>query len=135
MLARTRTLQDSRRLVVCDLPEGAQGITDVRALAATRRPGELLIVVQRAADGDGHELLWTGAAGLKGGGGRELTSATTYQRGLLASVDIAPTVLRRLGIRSIPADIRGKPLETEGALDSPALRSLRHACTSSAGVA
>jgi hypothetical protein len=123
--ARVRALLSSRRLVVCDLPSGARGVADLRALAAARRPKDLLIVVQRAADGGGHELLWAAAAGLPGGGGRELTSTTTNQRGLFAAVDIAPTVLRRMGVRSMPADVRGKALETDGRLDGAALRSLR----------
>jgi len=123
--ARVQELLRSRRLVVCDLPAGARGVADLRALAAARRPQDLLIVVQRAADGGGHELLWAAAAGLQGGGGRELTSTTTNQRGLLAAVDIAPTILQRLGVRPMPADVRGKALEADGRLDSPALRSLQ----------
>ncbi len=125
LLARIAVLQAARRLVVADLPGGAAGIADLRALSATRRPRDLLIVVQRAGDGDGHELLWAGAAGLAGGGGRELTSPTTSQRGLLAAVDIAPTILARLGVTPMPADVRGKALETDGRLDGGALRALQ----------
>ncbi len=125
LLGRIAALQSSRRLVVCDLPGGAAGLADVRALSDTRRPGDLLIVVQRAGERTGHELLWAAAAGLRGGGGRELTSQTTNQRGLLAAIDIAPTILQRLGVRPLPADMRGKPLETDGKLDSAGLRSLR----------
>ena len=123
--ARVAALQSTRRLVVCDLPFGAAGLADLRELSDARRPGDLLIVVQRTGDRTGHELLWAAAAGLTGGGGHELTSQTTNQRGLIAAVDIAPTILRRLGARSIPADMRGKPLETDGRLDSPGLRSLQ----------
>jgi hypothetical protein len=125
LLARIAALRSRRRLVVSDLPAGASGIADVRALAAARRPADLLIVVQRAGDGHGHELLWTAAAGLAGGGGRELTSSTTNQRGLLAAVDIAPTILQRLGVAPLPADVRGKSLETDGRLQGGALRSLQ----------
>jgi hypothetical protein len=125
LLARIAALQAGRRLVVGDLPGGAAGIADMRALVAARRPHELVIVVQRAGDGDGHELLWVGAAGLRGGAGRELTSPTTSQRGLLAAVDIAPTILRQLGETPIPPDVRGEALETDGRLDGSALRALR----------
>ena len=125
LLGRIAALQSSRRLVVCDLPGGAAGLADVRALSDTRRPGDLLIVLQRAGERPGHELLWAAAAGLRGGGGRELTSQTTNQRGLLAAIDVAPTILQRLGVRPLPADMRGKPLETDGKLDSAGLRSLR----------
>jgi hypothetical protein len=123
---RVEALTADRRLVVVDLPGGTSGIDDLRALAAARRPTDLLIAIQRTAeDGAGDQLLWAAAAGLSGGGGRELTSQTTEQRGLLAAVDIAPTILRRTGVQALPADIRGKPLETEGRLDSSALRALR----------
>jgi hypothetical protein len=124
LLARIAALQSSRRLVVCDLPAGAVGLADVRALSAARRTGDLLIVVQRTDGRSGHELLWAGAGGLAGGGGHELTSQTTNQRGLLAAVDIAPAILQRLGVRPLPAGMRGKPLETDGRLDSSGLRSL-----------
>jgi hypothetical protein len=122
--ARIAALRGSRRLVVCDLPTGAEGLADLRALGHARTAAELLLVVQRAPDQPGHELLWVGAAGLPGGGERELTSRTTNQRGLLAAVDLAPTILRHLGLEPIPADMRGEPLETDGPLHSASLRSL-----------
>ena len=125
LLGRIAALQARRRLVVADLPGAGAGIAEIRALVAARRPRELLIVVQRAGDGHGHELLWAAAAGLPGGGGRELTSPTTNQRGLLAAVDIAPTILQRLGVAQTPADMRGKVLETDGRLDGGALRALQ----------
>ncbi len=129
LLARIATLRGASRLVVADLPAGAEGVADLRALSAGRAAGELLLVVQRAADGHGHELLWAAAAGLPGGGRRnrvvadELSSHTTNEHGLIAAVDIAPTILAHLGV-SIPADMRGERIETDGALDSPALRAL-----------
>ncbi len=123
LLRRIAGLQSARRLVVADLPDGAAGVADVRALVAARRPSDLLLFVQRAGDGAGHELLWAAAAGLTGGGGRELSSATTNQRGLIAAVDIAPTILRRLGEHTLPASVRGESLVTDGRLDSAALRA------------
>lgn len=123
LLARIAGLRAQHRLVVADLPGGSAGIADVHALAAARPAGELLIVVQRAPDGHGHELLWTAVAGLPGGGGRELSSRTTNQRGLLSAIDIAPTILDYLGLR-VPGEMRGEPIETDGTLDSAALRSL-----------
>ncbi|HEX3434870.1 MAG TPA: hypothetical protein VHT25_12515 [Solirubrobacteraceae bacterium] len=125
LLRRIAELQSARRLVVADLPNGAAGVADVRALVAARRPADLLIFIQRAGDGDGHELLWAAAAGLAGGGGRELSSATTNQRGLVAAVDVAPTILRRLGEHTLPAAVRGEPLVTDGRLDSAALRAFQ----------
>jgi hypothetical protein len=120
---RVARLQSTHDLIVTDLPAGAAGHEDLRTLSAGRRPGELLLVVQRARSAAGHELLWVAAGGLAGGGERELTSQTTSQRGLIASVDIAPTILRHLDL-AVPADMRGEPIHTDGRLDSSDLRSL-----------
>jgi hypothetical protein len=119
-VAQTRA---RKQLVVVDLPGGGGAGSALHALAATRSAGELLIVLQYAASKHGHELLWTGIAGLPGGGDRALSSRTTKQRGLISSIDIAPTILHHLGL-PIPAEMRGEPIETDGMLDSPALRSL-----------
>ena len=51
-------------------------------------------------------------------------SQTTQQRGLVSAIDIAPTILRRLAIAPIPADMRGEPIHTDGALHAASLRSL-----------
>jgi hypothetical protein len=120
--ARIAALSARRSLVVADLPAGAGGLTDLRALTATRPAGTLEIVVQRAPDEPGNELLWVAVAGL--GGGHTLTSQTTNQRGLIASVDLAPTILRRLG-RPVPSAMRGKPIELDGAFDGAHLRSFK----------
>jgi hypothetical protein len=124
LLARIAALRSERRLVVSDLPGGAAGLADLRALSRARPAGELLLAVQRAPNEPRHELLWAAAAGLQGGGGRELSSHTTNQRGLIAAVDLAPTILGYLGVQPLPADVRGERIETDGALDSTSLRSL-----------
>jgi hypothetical protein len=148
LLTRVASLRRAHSLVIADLPAGRAGHEDLLALSAARAPQELLLVVQRARAPRGHELLWTAAAGLSPGGptgagsshdtapatggrgggdgeggGSELTSQTTEQRGLIASVDLAPTILRRLGL-SVPADMRGDPIHDGGALDSSALSAL-----------
>ncbi len=124
LLARTGALSRERRLVVVDLPAGTAGYRDLRALSAERQPQQLVIVVERVPSSAGRELLWVAAAGLAGGGGRELSSETTNQRGLIASVDLAPTILDHLGLRPIPADMRGDPINTDGSLHSAGLRGL-----------
>ena len=124
LLARIAALRRAAPFVVADLPAGPEGGADVRALADQRAAGELLIVVQRLADGRDGELLWSAIAGLAGGGGRELTSRSTKQRGLIAAIDIAPTILTRLGVRPIPAGVRGAAIETGAKLDSASLRAL-----------
>ena len=148
LLARITALRRAHPLVVADLPAGVAGRADLRALTAARARGELLLVVQRARSAPGHELLWAAAAGLtdsaapvgsertataggtagpqssSGPGNAELTSQTTNERGLIASVDIAPTILRHLGLTPIPADMRGDPIRTDGPLRPASLRAL-----------
>jgi hypothetical protein len=120
---RLAALRRTSRLVVTDLPAGQQGRADLLTLARERTTGELLIVVQRRPQTSSGELLWTAAAGLPGGG-RELSSQSTNQRGLIAAFDLAPTILAHLGLTPIPPDMRGKPIETDGALHSASLRAL-----------
>ncbi len=138
LLARIETLGSRRRFVVAELPAGRAGYEDLRALAAARAPTQLLLVLQQASSAPHHELLWLGAAGLRAGGPlrgagarggagssaqRDLTSQTTEERGLVASFDIAPTILGHLGL-GVPADMRGRPIETDSSLDGSALRAL-----------
>ena len=120
--ARIAALSARNRLVVADLPAGASGLSDLRALSTARPAGALEIVIQRAPDAPGHELLWVAIAGL--GGGRTLTSQTTNQNGLVAATDIGPTILNHLGLR-IPAGMRGKPITLAGAFDGAYLRSFK----------
>jgi hypothetical protein len=122
--ARITALDRVKRLVVGDLPGGDEGYAALRALSSARGNAELLLVVQRAADRPGGELLWLGAAGLAGGGHRELTSRTTNQRGLVSAIDLAPTVLGHLRLEPAPADMRGYPLATDGPLRASSLSSL-----------
>jgi hypothetical protein len=121
---RVTAMLARRRLVVADLASGSSGRDELRALASARTADELLIVVQRSTDRGRGALLWSAAAGLRGGGDRELSSQSTNERGLIASVDVAPTILRHLRIGALPDAVRGKPIETDGGLDSAGLRSL-----------
>ncbi|HME01503.1 MAG TPA: hypothetical protein VKG38_00550 [Solirubrobacteraceae bacterium] len=123
LLGRVAALRRSRRFVVADLPAGADGLEDLRVLSTGRTASELLIVLERTPNAPGHELLWSAVGGLAGGAGKELSSATTNQRGLIAAIDIAPTVLRHLGL-TIPADVRGAPIHTDGRLRSASLTGL-----------
>jgi hypothetical protein len=120
--ARIVALGEHERLVVADLPTGAGGLSDLRTLTAARPAGELEIVVQRAPDTPDHELLWVAVAGL--GGGHTLSTQSTNQRGLIATVDLAPTILRHLGL-PVPDAMRGKPIELDGAFDGAYLRSFK----------
>jgi hypothetical protein len=118
-------------LVVADLPASPSGYAELRALVSHRPAGELLIAIQRPFDAPnntsvgqkGNELLWAGLAGV-GPSGQTLTSQTTSQRGLIASIDIAPTILDHLEL-PIPADMRGRPIRTDGPLDGASLHALK----------
>jgi hypothetical protein len=140
LLARIVLLRRTHPLVVADLPAGAAGYEDLHALSTARATGELLLVMQRARAPRGHELLWAGAAGLapderlgdttpgaiQAPSSTVLSSQTTNQRGLIAAIDLAPTILRRLDPvgEPIPADMRGDPIHTDGPLHSASLRAL-----------
>jgi hypothetical protein len=135
LLFRIGKLRATHKLVVADLPQGASGYSDLRSLTAGRSPRELLVVVQSAPNLPDHELLWsafaglppsrgTGSSGSANGGGHTLTSQTTNQRGMIAAIDIGPTILEHLGL-PIPADMRGKPVRLDGALDGASLRALK----------
>jgi hypothetical protein len=124
LLARIAALRETRSLVVADLPAGGEGYADLRALSEARRARELLIVLERAPNAPGHELLWLAVGGLKGGGAKELSSTTTNQPGLVAAIDIAPTILRHLSPAPPPAEMRGAPIRTGGALRLARLRGL-----------
>jgi hypothetical protein len=120
--ARIAALNAREQLVVADLPTGARGLSDLRVLSAARPTGELEIVVQRAPDAPGNELLWVAVGGL--GGGHTITSQSTNQRGLISAVDLAPTILRHLGL-AIPDEMRGKPIELDGSFNGAYLRSFK----------
>jgi hypothetical protein len=122
LLTRVHALLAHRRLVIADLLGGSRGREQLRRLSASRSAQELLIVMQRSSDPVRGELLWSAVAGLTGGGGRTLSSQSTNERGLIASIDIATTILRHLGIAT-PVQMRGKPIEADGALDQSTLRA------------
>jgi hypothetical protein len=121
---RIAALTAQHRLVTADLAGGAEGLAELSQLTRERSLGELLIVVQRVKDQDEGALLWAGVGGLQRGAGRELTSQSTQQRGLIVSVDLAPTILDWLAESSLPAEMRGKQIEADGALHSASLRDL-----------
>jgi hypothetical protein len=120
--ARIERQTTANRLVLADLPSGPAGDADLRMLTAGRPPGELLIVLPRVAPAPGNELLWVSLVGL--GGGHTLTSQTTNQRGLVATTDLAPTILEHLGL-PIPAAMRGKQIALDGVFEGSHLRAFR----------
>ncbi|MBX5468954.1 MAG: hypothetical protein IRZ21_03545 [Thermoleophilaceae bacterium] len=103
-------------LTVVRLPGDAAGLRALDALLAARRPGDLLYVVRAAPAG--LRLLPTGIAG-PGFRGGVLRSATTRRDGLVTATDVAPTVLRFLGL-SAPSEMEGQPIESRPSPSGPA---------------
>jgi hypothetical protein len=112
----------SHALVLVDLPPGAGGERMLSELLARRGGGELVVAMQtpppRTHRG---QLLPVGIAGLGYAG--ELTSATTRQPGLLAGIDLAPTILRYLRL-PVPAAMRGQLIHAGDRRDPAALDKL-----------
>jgi hypothetical protein len=117
------------RLRIARLPAGPDA-GRLLGLVVARRPGELVLIVEQASSAQAHELRWAAVAGLgswraTGSSSRStLSSQTTRQRGMIAALDVAPTLLGYLRLPS-PAAMRGKPIELDGPLDGAALRSLK----------
>ena len=117
-------LRAGERLVVADLPGGAEGRGDLLALSEGRTPGELLIVVQRVP-GCARRRTAVGGGGRAGRRGRQGAELAERQR---AGVDRRrrprahdPRASRP---EALPAEVRGKPIETDGPLRSASLRAL-----------
>src|SRR5439155_15522958 len=106
-------LQPGDALGVFQLAPGAAGLGQLDQLLAARGPEDLVYVV-RAPYGTKLRLLPSAVAGpgIRG----QLRSATTRRTGLIAAIDVAPTVLKRLGI-AIPDQMQGLPIEGRGARD------------------
>ncbi|MSW96401.1 MAG: hypothetical protein F2796_06335, partial [Actinobacteria bacterium] len=120
--ARTLALLRMHRVVVAGLPTGERGNEAVRQLTEARRPQDLLIVMQTPPLTGRAQLLPTGVAGLPGGAGA-LTSSTTHLKGIIAGIDVLPTVLGHLGV-AVPDTVKGQPMRTKGAHDAVALERL-----------
>jgi hypothetical protein len=81
------------------------------------RGGDLLIALAAPPPGE-NEALPIGIAG-RGFGG-DLTSDSTRTDGYVLSTDLAPTILRRLGL-AVPDQMDGEPIRSEGELDPSAI--------------
>lgn len=111
LLARVRVLLTLHRLVVVDLPRGPRGVRALQSLLEARPASELLLALEQPPPGAaGASLLALGAAGLSAGRG-SLTTETTRTDGLVTALDVAPTVLAWLNLRS-PRAVIGEPITT-----------------------
>jgi len=95
-------------------------LADLQHLARALRGDDLLIAIERPPPTANHGLSF-GIAGAGFDG--TLTSDSTRMRGYVVSTDIAPTILERLGI-SIPSEIDGEQIHTDGAVDTAYVQSL-----------
>lgn len=121
LVGRLLALSGRMRLVVADL-DARSGARQLRTIAAARRPGELIVVLERAPGTGGEELIWAGLAG--DGSGGMLTSNSTREAGMLSAIDLAPTILAHLGVR-IPRAMDGAPAFRAGPLGGARLRALK----------
>jgi hypothetical protein len=116
---RVKTLLRHHRVVVAGLPTAERGAELIDRLIADRTSDQLLIVTETPPPAGAPQLLPTGVAGL--GPPRGLTSKTTHQPGLVAGIDIMPTVLKHLGI-PVPKNVKGQPFEVGGPRNAGALK-------------
>lgn len=117
--ARAQTLLDRYRLVVTELPRGKIGVRELDRLVKGRGSDELLIVMQAPPQSAAQQLLPIGVLGLPGGAGT-LSSDSTRREGIVAGIDLLPTVLDYLGL-SVPSQVKGRPLRVEPGRDAEAL--------------
>ncbi|HEX3392154.1 MAG TPA: hypothetical protein VHS55_06300 [Solirubrobacteraceae bacterium] len=118
------TVASPLRLQVLSVQAGGLGRARLLALVRARRTGELVLAIEQASGPRAHELHWIALTGPAGASRSTLSSQTTEQRGIVAAVDVAPTLLGYLGL-PIAAATQGKPIHLDGALDGGALRSLK----------
>jgi len=118
---RAQRLLTQRSLVVAGLPTNEPGDAAVEELINNRAPNELLMVMQTPPQALAPQLLPIGVIGLGGPG--NLTSASTKLDGIVAGIDLPPTILDWLGLQ-VPDDMKGQQIELEGSRDSGALKTI-----------
>ncbi|MDQ6751490.1 MAG: hypothetical protein M3Z33_12155 [Actinomycetota bacterium] len=122
---RTEQLLARHRFVVVSLPPKQLGGIQLDTLLRDRHPDEAVIVMQAPPAQKAPQLLPVGIVGTGGDakpGG--LSSQSTRQAGFVTGIDVAPTILERLGM-PVPSDMRGEPITISGRRDSKALDDLR----------
>ncbi|MEA2267317.1 MAG: hypothetical protein QOE27_2900 [Solirubrobacteraceae bacterium] len=142
--AAARAEGSHHRLTVVELPPGRAGASQLGALLGRRPPDQLVIALQWPANGspDGGgdpaggsaapaagtlaptDTLWVGIAGLRSASGGMLSSETTHVSGFVSATDIAPTVLRHLGL-PVPSEVNGQPITASGRTDVESLVRFR----------
>ncbi len=122
---RTEQLLVRHRFVVVSLPPKQLGGQQLDTILRDRHSDEMVLVLEAPPDQRAPQLLPLGVVGTKGDakpGG--LTSQSTRQAGFVTGIDLAPTILERLGL-AVPSDMRGEPIVISGPRDSKGLNDLR----------
>jgi hypothetical protein len=98
----------------------SSSLANLPSLVANLHGNDLLIAIERPPPAKDAAL----AIGIAGRGfDGDLTSDSTRTDGYVLSTDVAPTILRRLGL-SIPSQMSGQPITAEGDVDVGAVESL-----------
>ena len=124
VVARTRTLLRRHRLVVVELaPPLAAAERELDSLIAMRGQAELLVAIQSPPRIRSLQPLPIGIAA-PGAAGLGVTSDTTHTHGVVAGIDLLPTILRHLRLPVAPT-VTGQPVRLEPRTAAPALERLR----------
>ncbi len=98
----------------------SSSLRDLSSLARNQHANDLLIAIERPPPAHDRAL----AVGIAGRGfDGNLTSDSTRTDGYVLSTDVAPTILRWLGI-AVPSQMSGEPIRAEGSVDPSAVESL-----------
>ena len=131
LAARARTLSRRYKLVSVAVPFGPEGRQQLRSLARERTSDELLIIAQLPDTNRPGvlarpplRLLRQAAFAIGAGFDGSPTSATTRRKGLVSSIDVAPTALRWIGVKP-PDRMRGVEIEDGPAVSAKRLDELR----------
>ena len=119
---RAQGLLGSKALVVATLPPDQAGDRELAAILGRRRANELVIVMRSPPDKRGAQLLPVGIAGLGSPG--TLTSSTTHLDGVIAGIDLLPTVFDWLHL-TVPKGVSGQPVEVVPGRDAQQLLALK----------
>jgi hypothetical protein len=98
----------------------SSSLRDLSSLVRSLHGNDLLIAISRPPPAHDRAL----AIGIAGRGfDGDLTSDSTRTDGYVLSTDVAPTILRRLGL-AVPSQMSGQPIRAEGSVDPAAVESL-----------
>ncbi|MEJ7583212.1 MAG: hypothetical protein WKF43_03815 [Acidimicrobiales bacterium] len=133
LVERTRELLDAHRFVTVAVSADPAGRRALDDLLNGRRTGDLVLIAHvpptPVEDSDllpppQRFIRLPAFAVARDDGSGSVTSATTRQDGLVASVDVLPTVLDHLGV-AVPEEVRGSPVKVGDRLSADRLESLR----------